>query len=58
MGGGGRGALTSLRIRAELCNFEFLSRTKLLSLLLLDWSMDFPEIKYMYVNTNRYEYSH
>ena len=25
---------------------------------LLDWSMDFPEIKYMYVNTNRYEDGH
>ena len=37
---------------------KFSVEKKVLSLLLLDWSMDFPEIKYMYVNTNRYEDGH
>ena len=45
-------------LRAELCPFESLNRKKMLFLLLLDWSMDFPEIKYIYVNTNLYEVGH
>ena len=37
---------------------KFSVKKKNVPILLLDWSMDFPEIKYMYVNTNQYEDGH
>ena len=44
-------SFSSKCLRAELCPVEVLSWKKLLLLLLVDRSMDFLEIIYMYVNT-------
>ena len=37
---------------------KFSEDKKKAPILLLDWSMDFPETKYMCVNANRYEDRH